>query len=67
MEFELKGEYIKLGQLLKATGIICNGAEAKDILLNEKIYVNEVLENRRGKKIKIGDIIKYKDKVIKII
>ena len=50
MEFELKGEYIKLGQLLKATGIICNGAEAKDILLNKKIYVKEVLENRRGKK-----------------
>ena len=67
MEFKLKGEYIKLGQLLKAVGIISNGSEAKEILLKEEIYVNNEIENKRGKKLKIGDIIKYKNKEIKII
>ena len=67
MEFKLKGEYIKLGQLLKAVGIISNGSEAKEILLKEEIYVNNEIEKKRGKKLKIGDIIKYKNKEIKII
>lgn len=59
-------EYITLSQLLKVVGFTQTGGEAK-IFLNEhkdKIYVNDVLENRRKKKLYSGYIIKILDKTI---
>ena len=54
----ISSEYITLGQLLKFTGIISNGAEAKIAVLELKITVNGVLENRRGRKIYHNDVVK---------
>lgn len=47
----IKGEYITLGQFLKFTGIINSGAMAKQYLVENKVYVNDDLETRRGKKL----------------
>lgn len=55
---EINTEYIKLGQLLKFAGIISNGSEAKDYLENNDVYVNDEKENRRGRKIYPGYIVK---------
>ncbi|HHT82136.1 MAG TPA: S4 domain-containing protein YaaA [Acholeplasmataceae bacterium] len=51
-------EYITLVQLLKLTDLINTGGEAKYFLLENKVYLNDVLEDRRGKKIYPGDKIK---------
>jgi len=59
--------YITLGQLLKFASIIQSGGETKFFLQENEIYVNDVLENRRGKKCYPGDIIKInKDTVLQI-
>lgn len=50
----IKTEYIKLGQFLKLCGLISNGSESKFFLLDNKIYVNGELEDRRGRKIYPG-------------
>lgn len=55
MEFKLNGPYIKLDQLLKATGVCYTGGEAKALILEGNIYVNGEAEMRRGRKIKAGD------------
>lgn len=47
-------DYIKLGQLLKLSGLISNGSEAKFFLLNNETKVNGELEDRRGRKIYPG-------------
>jgi S4 domain protein YaaA len=53
----INSEYITLVQLLKLVGIVQSGGEGKLFLSEEKIQVNEIDENRRGKKLYSGDII----------
>lgn len=50
-------EYITLGQLLKYENILDSGGLVKDFLLRTKILVNDVIENRRGRKLYPGDIV----------
>ena len=57
--FYLKGEYIKLGQLLKAAGLVSMGTEAKAVIENGEVLVNGEVELRRGKKIVIGDVVTF--------
>lgn len=66
-EIKLKGEYITLGQLLKLNGIVYSGGETKEFLLNNQITVNDELENRRGRKLYINDVIKVNDLIFKIV
>ena len=59
---------ITLGQILKFSGMINFGAQAKNYLLNNKILVNGKLEKRRGKKLCINDqILINQDFLLKII
>lgn len=55
--FVLKGEYIKLGQLLKAAGLVSMGTEAKALIEEGCVSVNGETELRRGKKIVVGDTV----------
>ncbi len=66
-EIKLKGEYITLGQLLKLNGIVYSGGETKEFLLNNQIMVNDELENRRGRKLYINDVIKVNNLIFKIV
>ena len=50
-------EPILLGQFLKFAGIIVNGGEAKFFLTKANVKVNEISENRRGKKLFSGDLV----------
>lgn len=54
-------DFIKLGQLLKLVGLITNGAEAKMFLEENKVLVNNEYENRRGRKIYSGDLVKVNE------
>jgi len=60
-EFKLDSEYIKLGQLLKATGEVSSGVEAKIIIQNGEVKVNGEIDERRGKKIIVGDVVEIID------
>ena len=51
-------EYITLNVLLKITGLIQTGGEAKWFLANNDVYVNGEKENRRGRKLYRDDVIK---------
>ena len=54
-------EYITLGQLLKLTDTIASGALAKQYLAEFTPVVNGEPENRRGRKIRPGDEVKFPD------
>lgn len=60
-------EYITLGQFLKFTNIIQNGGDAKIFLATTAVYVNDELEQRRGRKLKAFDIIRIHDQVYQIV
>jgi len=51
----IKTEFIKLDQLLKFANIVENGADAKYLITNGYVSLNNETELRRGKKIYSGD------------
>ena len=63
---EIKDEYITLSQLLKITDLISSGGEAKSFIYLNKIFINDIKEDKRGKKIYKGDLVKINDEVYKI-
>ena len=66
-ELKLDGEYITLGQILKVLGLVYTGGETKIFLNDNIVLVNEIRETRRGRKLYKDDIVKVKNKVIKIV
>ena len=59
---ELNSEYITLQQLLKLKDIISSGGEVKYYLATHKVFVNNDLEQRRGRKLYSGDVVKVNEK-----
>jgi ribosome-associated protein len=51
------GETIRLGQLLKLTGVAGSGAEAKELLVDGAVTVNGEPERRRGRQLRAGDVV----------
>ncbi len=62
----LRDDFIKLGQALKAAGLVDSGVEAKFIIQDGLVKVNGEVDTRRGRKLYGGDIVDYKGKQIKI-
>ena len=59
-------DFIRLGQVLKASGMVESGAEAKEVIQSGQVSVNGETETRRGRKLHKGDIASYDGKEIRI-
>ena len=66
MEFKIRDEFIKLGQALKAAGLVENGAEAKEAVQAGKVKVNGEVDFRRGRKCVPGDVIEFRGETVSI-
>lgn len=66
LSIRLRGDYIKLGQALKAAGLVESGLEAKIMIQEGMVQVNGAVETQRGKKLTGGEIISYSGKEVKI-
>jgi ribosome-associated protein len=55
---EITGETIRLGQLLKLVGVIDSGSEAKALLAEQTVLVNDEPEARRGRQLHPGDRVR---------
>lgn len=64
---KLRDDYIKLGQALKAAGLVENGVDAKFAVLDGLVKVNGHPEYQRGKKLYDGDEVTFDGTTIKII
>ena len=53
----IKTDFIRLDQLLKWTNSVVSGSEAKLLIEEGKIKVNQEIEYRRGRKIFPGDLV----------
>lgn len=53
----IRGQMIRLGQLLKLTGTVGGGGELKEFLASERILVNGESETRRGRQLHPGDVV----------
>lgn len=63
---KLRDEFIKLGQALKAAGLVESGAEAKEVIVEGLVRVNGEIDTRRGRKLYAGDIITFDGEEVKI-
>jgi ribosome-associated protein len=57
-EIAIRGEMIRLGQLLKLAGIVDSGSEVKALLATERVLVNDEPEVRRGRQLQPGDTVR---------
>lgn len=57
MEIEIRGDTIRLGQLLKFSGVASSGDEAKALLSEGRVLVNGKPEGRRGAQLHDGDVV----------
>ncbi len=48
---KISTEFIKLDQFLKWIAVVNSGSEAKEVILDGKVKVNDEVETRRGRKI----------------
>ena len=64
---KLREEYIKLGQALKAAGLVGSGVDAKFVIQDGRVQVNGFVEYQRGKKLHDGDVVTYEGETIKIV
>ncbi|UOE55520.1 S4 domain-containing protein YaaA [Bacillus sp. CMF12] len=60
-EIQIDTEYITLGQFLKAADVIQTGGMAKWFLSEYEVFVNGEQDQRRGRKLRTGDIIEIPD------
>ena len=55
----LRDEYIKLGQALKAAGLVESGVEAIEVITEGLVTVNGDTDPRRGRKLYAGDMVLF--------
>ena len=66
MDIKISTEFIKLDQLLKFSGIIGNGSDAKFLISDGQVEVNGEIATQRGKKIRPGDVVKLGEEILNV-
>ena len=63
---EIKEESIALFKLLKLANLVASGGEAKYVVSEGLVRVNGAVEEKKGKKIKPGDIVEFQGERIQV-
>jgi ribosome-associated protein len=65
-EIEIRGDTIRLGQLLKLAGLVGGGGEVKELLAAGAVRVNGEAETRRGRQLHPGDEVAAAGETVRI-
>ncbi|QKE85706.1 MULTISPECIES: RNA-binding S4 domain-containing protein [Micrococcales] len=57
LEVPIRDESIRLGQLLKLSGLVDDGATAREVVERGLVYVNGEVDTRRGRQVRVGDVV----------
>lgn len=57
VEIPIRGDMIRLGQLLKLTGAVEDGGAAREAIERGVVLVGDDVETRRGRQLHPGDIV----------
>ena len=66
VDLPLRGEFITLDALLKATGLASSGGEAKALIVAGAVQVNGEVETRRGRKLRAGDTVALNERLVRV-
>ncbi len=53
----IRDESIRLGQFLKLANLIESGSDAKELMIQGLVTVNDEVETRRGRQLVPGDVV----------
>ena len=62
----IREDSIRLGQFLKLSDVIDNGADAKPLLVRGVVSVNGETETRRGRRLVKGDVVTVDDRSVRV-
>jgi ribosome-associated protein len=62
----ISSESIRLGQFLKYAGMIDSGADAKGVIVDGLVRVNDAVETRRGRQLRHGDTVSFGDQTARV-
>ena len=65
-EVPIRGDMIRLGELLKLAGVVGTGGEAKVLLASEPVAVNGEPETRRGRQLRPGDEVRVGNELLRV-
>jgi ribosome-associated protein len=63
----IRGDMIRLGQLLKVAGVVATGGEIKSFLAEADVHVNGEPEARRGRQLHPGDVVSVAGEELRVI
>jgi len=66
-DFELRGEFITLDRLLKATGLAHSGGGARMMITESLVAVDGQIELRKTAKIRAGQVVALGDTRIRVV
>jgi ribosome-associated protein len=65
-DIAIRGDMIRLGQLLKLAGVVDSGGELKALLADTEVLVNGEPEDRRGRQLHRGDVVRVGDEELRV-
>ena len=66
-DIAVRGEVIRLGQLLKLAGVVDSGSDVKALLAAEPVWVNGEAETRRGRQLRSGDTVRVGEHALRVL
>jgi ribosome-associated protein len=66
LEFQLRGEFVELNQLLKLTGVCDSGGAGKALVAEGLVSVDGQVESRKTAKIRAGQVVSIRDVQINV-
>lgn len=63
----IRDESIRLGQFLKLANLVDSGAEAKPVIADGLVRVNDETETRRGRQLRVGDVVTLRGRSARVV
>ena len=67
LEFQLRGEFVELCNLLKLSGVCDSGGAGKTLVAEGVVYVDGQVELRKTAKIRVGQVVSLGDVQIRVM
>lgn len=67
LELQLRGEYIELDKLLKATGLVESGGRARQLIAAGEVQVDGQVELRKTAKMRAGQVVSLAGQQVKVL
>jgi ribosome-associated protein len=66
LDVPIRDETIRLGQLLKLSGLAESGGHARELVQDGEVRVNGEVDTRRGRQLQRGDLVEVGDEAVRV-